>query len=170
MDPYGGGKLRGMPTPRTDQLAMEGLRLTQFLVEPSCTPSRSAFMTGQYSIRNGLSLATLPGSPNTLSGKAFTMGQLFKNAGYATAIFGKWHLGEEPQSLELVMHCDYKTRDQARASLELRRSGLGIRRPKQLVRDGWRTGCAVQRRCCGELAPAWTHEVREHRPVAGDRS
>src|ERR1700757_3380193 len=70
MGPYGGGELRGYPTPRTDQLAREGLRLTQFLVEPSCTPSRSALMTGQYSIRNGLSLATIPGTPNTLSGKA----------------------------------------------------------------------------------------------------
>jgi hypothetical protein len=99
MGPYGGGNLRGMPTPRTDQLAVEGLRLTQFLVEPSCTPSRAALMTGQYSIRNGLSLATVPGTPNTLSGNAYTMGQLFKEAGYATAIFGKWHLGIEPQSL-----------------------------------------------------------------------
>ncbi len=99
MGPYGGGQLRGYPTPRVDQLAREGLRLTQFLVEPSCTPSRSALMTGQYSIRNGLSLATIPGTPNTLSGNAYTMGQLFKEAGYATAIFGKWHLGEDPQSL-----------------------------------------------------------------------
>ncbi len=99
MGAYGGGELRGYPTPRVDQLAREGLRLTQFLVEPSCAPSRSALMTGQYSIRNGLSLATIPGTPNTLSGKAYTMGQLFKDAGYATAIFGKWHLGEDPQSL-----------------------------------------------------------------------
>src|SRR5262249_42164103 len=45
MAPYGGGKLRGMPTPRTDQLAQEGLRLTQFLVEPICSPSRAALMT-----------------------------------------------------------------------------------------------------------------------------
>ena len=68
--------------------------------EPGCTPSRAALMTGQYSIRNGLSLATVPGStPNTLSGKAYTMGQLFKDTGYATAIFGKWHLGIEAQSL-----------------------------------------------------------------------
>jgi arylsulfatase A-like enzyme len=51
---YGGGELRGAPTPRLDQLAREGLRLKQFLVEPACTPSRAAFMTGQYSIRNGL--------------------------------------------------------------------------------------------------------------------
>lgn len=99
LGPYGGGELRGMPTPRIDQLAREGLRLTQFLVEPGCTPSRAALMTGQYSIRNGLSLIGIPGTPNTLSGKAYTMGQLFKDAGYTTAIFGKWHLGEEPQSL-----------------------------------------------------------------------
>jgi arylsulfatase len=99
LGPYGGGELRGYPTPRIDQLAREGLRLTQFLVEPGCTPSRAALMTGQYSIRNGLSLIGIPGSPNTLSGKAYTMGQLFKDAGYATALFGKWHLGEEPQSV-----------------------------------------------------------------------
>src|SRR6201988_4872669 len=96
---YGGGELRGAPTPRLDQLAREGLRLTQFLVEPACTPSRAALMTGQYSIRNGLSLIAIEGSPYTLSARAFTMGQFFKDAGYATAIFGKWHLGSAPQSL-----------------------------------------------------------------------
>ena len=99
LGPYGGGELRGCPTPRIDQLAREGLRLTQFLVEPACTPSRAALMTGQYSIRSGLSLVIVPNTPNTLSKDAFTMGQLFKGAGYATAIFGKWHLGIEPQSL-----------------------------------------------------------------------
>jgi arylsulfatase len=96
---YGGGELRGAPTPRLDQLAREGLRLTQFLVEPACTPSRAALMTGQYSIRNGLSLIAIEGSPYTLPAGAFTMGQLFKSVGYATAIFGKWHLGGAPQSL-----------------------------------------------------------------------
>lgn len=96
---YGGGELRGAPTPRLDQLTREGLRLTQFLVEPGCTPSRAALMTGQYSIRNGLSLVAVEGSPNTLSGRAFTMGDMFKREGYATAIFGKWHLGSEPKSL-----------------------------------------------------------------------
>lgn len=99
LGPYGGGELRGAPTPRIDQLAREGLRLTQYLVEPACTPSRAALMTGQYSIRNGLSLIIVPGSQNTLSAKAVTMGELFKSAGYATAIYGKWHLGKEPQSL-----------------------------------------------------------------------
>jgi hypothetical protein len=48
LGPYGGGELRGAPTPRIDQLAQGGLRLTQFLVEPACTPSRAALMTGQF--------------------------------------------------------------------------------------------------------------------------
>ncbi len=99
LGPYGGGELRGAPTPRVDQLAREGLRLTQFLVEPACTPSRAALMTGQYSIRNGLSLIIVPGTQNTLPASAVTLGDLFKGAGYATAIFGKWHLGKDPQSL-----------------------------------------------------------------------
>jgi arylsulfatase len=71
------------------------LRLTQFLVEPACTPSRAALMTGQYSIRNGLSLIAIEGTPYTLSARAYTMGQLFKDVGYATAIFGKWHLVDQ---------------------------------------------------------------------------
>lgn len=96
---YGGGELRGAPTPRIDQLAREGLRLTQFLVEPACTPSRAALLTGQYSIRSGLSLIAIEGSPYTLPARAFTMGELFNGAGYATAIFGKWHLGSAPESL-----------------------------------------------------------------------
>ena len=99
LGPYGGGELRGAATPRIDQLAREGLRLTQYLVEPACTPSRAALMTGQYSVRNGLSLIIVPGSESTLSKGAVTKGELFKGAGYATAIFGKWHLGAEPQSL-----------------------------------------------------------------------
>jgi arylsulfatase len=99
---YGGGELRGAPTPRLDQLAREGVRLTQFLVEPACTPSRAALMTGQYSIRNGLSLIAIEGTPYTLPARAFTMGELFKGVGYGTAIFGKWHLGGAPQSLPTV--------------------------------------------------------------------
>ena len=103
LGPYGGGELRGAPTPRIDQLAREGLRLTQFLVEPACTPSRAALMTGRYSIREGLSLIIVPGGgPNTLSAHSVTMGELFKSAGYATAIFGKWHLGSDPQSLPMA--------------------------------------------------------------------
>ena len=50
---YGGGILRGAPTPRIDKLASEGMRLLNFNVEAQCTPSRSALMTGRFSIRSG---------------------------------------------------------------------------------------------------------------------
>ena len=90
---YGGGELRGAPTPRIDRLAAEGLRLTQFLVEPSCTPSRAALMTGRYSIRSGLSLVAVAGTAISLPAKEITMAEMLRDAGYATAIFGKWHLG-----------------------------------------------------------------------------
>ena len=51
---YGGGILRGAPTPRIDKLAIEGTRLLNFNVEAQCTPSRSAFITGRFSIRSGI--------------------------------------------------------------------------------------------------------------------
>src|ERR1700690_1430847 len=50
---YGGGILRGAPTPRIDTLASEGMRLLNFNVEAQCTPTRSALMTGRFSIRSG---------------------------------------------------------------------------------------------------------------------
>jgi hypothetical protein len=62
---YGAGEVRGMPTPRIDQLASQGLQLTQFLVEPGCTPSSAALMTGRYSPRAGLS--TMPKSDTPYS-------------------------------------------------------------------------------------------------------
>jgi arylsulfatase A-like enzyme len=95
---YGAGEVRGMPTPRIDQLAGEGLRLTQYLVEPACTPSRAALMTGRYSQRLGLSTVIIAGTPNTLQSGEVTLGELFKSQGYATAIAGKWHLGASEQS------------------------------------------------------------------------
>ena len=95
---YGGGELRGAPTPRIDQLAAESLRLTQFLVEPGCTPSRAALMTGRYSIRSGLSLVAVAGSPISLPATEITMAEMLRDAGYATAMFGKWHLGAQPYS------------------------------------------------------------------------
>ncbi len=95
---YGAGEVRGMPTPRIDSIAASGLRLTQYLVEPACTPSRAALMSGRYSQRLGLSSVIIGGTPNTLQASEVTLGELFKAAGYATGITGEWHLGAAEQS------------------------------------------------------------------------
>ncbi len=95
---YGGGAIRGMPTPNLDQLAAQGLRFTQFLVEPGCTPSRAGLMTGRYSIRSGLSKIILRGTSNTLKADEVTLAEVFKSRGYRTAYMGKWHLGSDEES------------------------------------------------------------------------
>ncbi len=90
---YGGGILRGAPTPRLDQLASEGMRLLNFNVEPQCTPSRSALMSGRHPIRSGTTRVVW-GLPYGLVGWEKTMPELFSEAGYSTGMFGKWHLGD----------------------------------------------------------------------------
>jgi len=95
---YNGGIRGNMRTPRIDQLASEGMRFTQFLVEPGCTPSRAGLLTGRYSVRAGLSLIIAPGGVNTLQPEEVTLGELFKSVGYKTTYVGKWHLDAEPKS------------------------------------------------------------------------
>lgn len=95
---YNGGIRGGMRTPNIDKLASEGLRFTQFQVEPGCTPSRAGLMTGQYSIRSGMSLIIVPGAAGGLQPDDVTLGKVFKSAGYNTTYIGKWHLGPEAHS------------------------------------------------------------------------
>jgi len=89
----GGGIIRGAPTPRLDKLASEGLRLTNFNVEAQCTPSRAALMSGRYAIRSGNATIPLGGGVYGLVQWEVTMGEMLANAGYATGMYGKWHLG-----------------------------------------------------------------------------
>lgn len=90
---YGGGILRGAPTPRIDKLASEGMRLLNFNVEAQCTPSRSALMTGRFPIRSGTYQVPRGGVPEGLTTWEITLAQLLSAQGYATGIWGKWHLG-----------------------------------------------------------------------------
>ena len=89
----GGGIVRGAATPRMDQLANEGLRLTNFNVEVQCTPSRSALMTGRYAIRSGNGSVPLGEGVYGLVQWEVTMAEMLSDVGYATGMFGKWHLG-----------------------------------------------------------------------------
>jgi len=89
----GGGIIRGAPTPRLDTLAAEGIRLTNFNVESQCTPSRAAIMSGRYAIRTGNGTIPLGGGVYGLVQWEVTMAEMLSDAGYATGMFGKWHLG-----------------------------------------------------------------------------
>ncbi|GHC91585.1 sulfatase [Pseudorhodoferax aquiterrae] len=91
---YGGGALRGAPTPRIDALAREGLLLQNFNVESDCVPTRSALMTGRHPIRTGSLQSVPPGLPQGLTRWEITLAQLLAQQGYATAHYGKWHLGD----------------------------------------------------------------------------
>ncbi len=89
----GGGVVRGAATPRLDQIASEGLRLTNFNVEVQCTPSRSAILTGRYAIRSGNGTVPLGEGVYGLVQWEITMAEMLSAAGYATGMYGKWHLG-----------------------------------------------------------------------------
>ena len=83
-----------LKTPNIDALAAGGVKLEQFYVQPMCTPTRAAIMTGRYPFRYGLQTAVIPAvSAYGLDTTEWLMPQALKEAGYETAIIGKWHLG-----------------------------------------------------------------------------
>src|SRR5688572_22505875 len=92
---YGGGVLRGAPTPRIDSLASQGLRLLNYNVESQCTPSRSALMTGRFAIRSGTVRVPKGEASYGLTQWEITLAELLGSRGYACGHFGKWHLGDQ---------------------------------------------------------------------------
>ncbi len=86
---YGGGLTRGAATPRIDKLAREGMKLLNFNVEPQCTPSRSAILTGRFALRSGTHSVPLTGEPYGLVQWEITLAKLLAGQGYATGHFGK---------------------------------------------------------------------------------
>jgi arylsulfatase A-like enzyme len=81
-------------TPRIDALANAGIRFNNYNVEAQCTPTRSAILTGRQSVRTGCYTVPLdPHLPYGLAPWEYTIAELLSDAGYATALYGKWHLG-----------------------------------------------------------------------------
>ena len=95
--------LVGYQTPNIDRIAGEGIMFTDYYAEQSCTAGRSAFITGQTTLRTGLAKVGLPGSPNGMSSEDPTIARALKGQGYATAQFGKNHLGDLDEHLP-TMH------------------------------------------------------------------
>ncbi|MEN6335562.1 MAG: sulfatase-like hydrolase/transferase [Phycisphaerales bacterium] len=91
---------RDYPTPNLDRMAAEGMRFTDFYAASAlCTPSRAALLTGCYPQRVGLPNVLGPEARIGISDQEKTIAQVLKPQGYATACFGKWHLGHHPQFL-----------------------------------------------------------------------
>ncbi len=112
---YGDLSCHGNPvlqTPSIDRLYAESLRLTDYHVSPTCSPTRAAFLTGHWTNRTGV-WHTIMGR-SMLRENEVTMGQVFKDAGYATGMFGKWHLGD-----------NYPYRPEDRGYTEVMRHGGG---------------------------------------------
>jgi len=82
-------------TPHIDSFAAEGMRFTNFNVQNQCTPTRSALHTGRLPIRSGTQKVAAPGEPDGLSPWEYTIAELLSDAGYTTALYGKWHVGSK---------------------------------------------------------------------------
>ena len=90
-------------TPNIDRMAAEGARLTNFYASaPICTPSRASLMTGTHAQRIGMNNGVcLAGDSHGLHPDEITIAEIARSAGYQTAMFGKWHLGDQPELLDI---------------------------------------------------------------------
>src|ERR1700710_234612 len=94
--------LMGYRTPNIDRIADEGMRFTDSYGEQSCTAGRASFLTGQSVFRTGLSKVGMPGADVGLQAEDVTIAELLKPHGYATAQFGKNHVGDLNKFLPTV--------------------------------------------------------------------
>jgi arylsulfatase len=99
VDNWGWGDIRiqggSVPTPRIDEFASQGTRFTNFNVQNQCTPTRSAIHTGRLPIRSGTQKVPAPGEPQGMAPWEYTIAELLSDSGYATAMYGKWHIGDK---------------------------------------------------------------------------
>ena len=90
----------GFETPNLDRMAAEGTKFTDFYVtQPVCSASRAGLLTGCYPNRVGILGALSPSSKHGIHNDEMTIAEVVKQRGYATAIYGKWHLGHHPRFL-----------------------------------------------------------------------
>jgi arylsulfatase len=91
-------KVRGFETPNCNRMAAEGALYTRYYTEAACTPSRAAVITGRYAVRSGMYNVAFPVEAAGLASEEVTMAEVLSEAGYSTAFYGKWHLGDIEES------------------------------------------------------------------------
>ena len=106
---YLGGKMMGRPTPTLDRMADQGMQFLCSYVEPSCTPTRMAILTGRHPVRTGVNTVLWPGGPPHigLHSEEVTAAEVLSDAGYHTAMWGKWHVGDKPEMAPEAQGFDY---------------------------------------------------------------
>jgi arylsulfatase A-like enzyme len=132
---------KDIKTPNLDRLAAEGARLEQFYVEPMCTPTRAALMTGRYPFRYGLQTLVIPTKATYgLATDERTLPEMLKSAGYHTVMVGKWHLGHADRKYwprqrgfdyhygAVIGEIDYFTHD-SHGQLDWQRENQAVREP-----------------------------------------
>jgi len=88
----------GYKTPNLNRMAEEGINFTRMYSEPSCTPTRAAFLTGRHPVRHGMGVVGMPHEFSGIRGDEVTIAEVLSEAGYATAHYGKGHLGDVEES------------------------------------------------------------------------
>ena len=99
--------IRGYKTPAINEFAREGMRMARMYTEPSCTPTRVAFMTGRQPHRNGMGNTAVDISGFGLADKEVTLAEVLSEAGYNTAHVGKWHMGDIKEAWPNFQGFDY---------------------------------------------------------------
>jgi arylsulfatase A-like enzyme len=99
--------LRGYKTPSINEFAREGMRMARMYTEPSCTPTRVAFMTGRQPYRNGMGNTSVDISGFGLAGKEVTLAESLSEVGYNTVHIGKWHMGDIKEAWPNFQGFDY---------------------------------------------------------------
>jgi arylsulfatase A-like enzyme len=99
--------IRGYKTPSINEFAREGMRLSRMYTEPSCTPTRVAFMTGRHPFRNGMGNTAVDISGFGLAAKEVTIAEALSEAGYNTSHVGKWHMGDIKEAWPNFQGFDY---------------------------------------------------------------
>jgi arylsulfatase len=99
--------IRGYKTPGINEIAREGMRMARMYTEPSCTPTRVAFITGRQPYRNGMGNTSVDISGFGLAAKEVTLAEILSDAGYNTVHIGKWHMGDIQEAWPNYQGFDY---------------------------------------------------------------